>query len=536
MRFSIRKKTAVYIIVLIILAFSIGLGFCAIFANRYYTEITREEMCSAYNLIKRLYMEDAAGGFYGRVPQAYKNELTEICEENGFSMLIVSPSGIPAFTYGNSDFLYERLTNLVFYRTNDISSVLETGDGYTIQLVRGEQDAIKYIEMWGFLYDGCSFIYRSSYSNLRNNISVSLSFYVAVCAMIFLIFSIIILLMIKSFTEPLKRLAEVTVKVNEGEFETKYESKRKRNDEIGVLSENVYEMAQKLEKSISALKSSNLNLQNELKAKEKMEEARKKYMSDVSHELKTPIALISSYAEGLKEGIFDSSEDRDYYCDVIIDEAEKMNLMVKKLSTLNQLEQGQSAVTLERFNVVEVIDGFLKNMSVIIEERNANVTFDNTSVAYVWSDEFLFEEVLVNYFNNALNHMDENHDIRITVEKVEENIRVTVFNTGQNIPEEELPKLWDKFYKVDKARTREYGGSGLGLSIVKAIADSLNKECGVYNTSDGVAFYIDLESAGEITTIKDQEKTEKHGRLKLTDLPGKMSSVRKGTKNGTDQQ
>ena len=193
-------------------------------------------------------------------------------------------------------------------------------------------------------------------------------------------------------------------------------------------------------------------------------------------------------------------------------------------------------MTLERFNVIEVIDGFLKNMSVIIEERNANVFFDNTSVAYVWSDEFLFEEVLVNYFNNALNHMDENHDIRITVEKVGENIRVTVFNTGQNIPEEELPKIWDKFYKVDKARTREYGGSGLGLSIVKAIADSLNKECGVYNTSDGVAFYIDLESAGEITTMQDQERSEKHGRLKLTELSGKMSAVRKGTKHGTDQQ
>ena len=537
MRFSIRKKTAVYIIVLIILAFSIGLGFCAIFANRYYTEVTREEMCNAYDLIKKLYIEDAAGGYYGRVPQAYKNELTEICEENGFSMLIVSPSGIPAFTYGNSDFLYERLTNLVFYRTNDVSSILETGDGYMIQLVKGEQDdAIKYIEMWGFLYDGCSFIYRSSYSNLQNNINVSLSFYVAVCAMIFLIFSIIILLMIKSFTEPLKRLAEVTIKVNEGEYETKYESKRKRNDEIGVLSENVYEMAQKLEKSVSALKSSNLNLQNELKAKEKMEEARKKYMSDVSHELKTPIALISSYAEGLKEGIFDSSEDRDYYCDVIIDEAEKMNLMVKKLSTLNQLEQGKSAVTLERFNVVEVIDGFLKNMSVIIEEKKADVSFDSNCIAYVWSDEFLFEEVLVNYFNNALNHMDEKRIIRITVEKVEENIRGTVFNTGQNIPEEELPKLWDKFYKVDKARTREYGGSGLGLSIVKAIAESLDKECGVYNTSDGVAFYIDLESAGEITTLQEQDKSEKHSRLKLAELPNRMSAAKKGTKHGTDQQ
>ncbi len=522
MKLSIRKKTAVYIIVLIIVAFGLGLGFSAIFANRYYTEVTREEMCTAYNLIRDYYEKDySAGAYFGQLAYEYRKELTEICEKNGFSMLVVSPSGITAFSYGNSDILNERLTRLTFHRDTDVGKILETGDGYTIQTFTDENGETKYIEMWGFLADGCSFIYRSSYANLRNNITTSLSFYVAVCAMIFVIFSIILLLLMRSFTEPLKRLAYVATRINEGEYETRYESKRKRNDEIGVLSENVYEMAHKLERSISALKTSNLNLQNELKAKEKMEEARKKYMSDVSHELKTPIALISGYAEGLKEGIFDSPDDRDYYCDVIIDEAEKMNLMVKKLSTLNQLEQGKSAVNLERFNVVEVIDGFLKNMSMIIEEKGANVFFNDTDVAYVWSDEFLFEDVLTNYFNNALNHMDEKRIIRINVEKAEENIRVTVFNSGENIPEEELDKIWDKFYKVDKARTREYGGSGLGLSIVKAIAESLNKPCGAYNTPDGVAFYIELEYAGGMNGrgASAGEKPEKHSRLKLSEIP-----------------
>ena len=526
MKFSIRKKTAVYIIILIIAAFALGLSVCAIFATHYYTEVARKEMCSAYEIIRQMYLEDKDGAaYFGRVPRECYRELTAICEENGFSMLVVSPSGLPAFSYGNTDILSERLTQLIFFRTDDSQgSILETGSDYTIQTVLDSEGQTKYLEMWGFLYDGCSFIYRCSYSGLQNNINVTMRFYLVVCAVIFVIFAFIMLVMMRSFTEPLKRLAEVTARVNEGEFESRYESKRKRSDEIGVLSENVLEMSAKLEKTISALKTSNLNLQNELKAKEKMEEARKKYMSDVSHELKTPIALISGYAEGLKEGIFDSTEDRDYYCDVIIDEAEKMNLMVKKLSTLNQLEQGKSAVTLERFNVVEVIDGCLKNMSMIIEENGANVFFNNTDVAYVWSDEFLFEDVLVNYFNNALHHMDANKIIRINVEKIDENIRVTVYNSGEQIPEEELDKLWDKFYKVDKARTREYGGSGLGLSIVKAIAESLNKECGVYNMPDGVAFYIELESAGEFTQMEGQEgmkpeKPEKHSRLKLSEIP-----------------
>lgn len=187
-------------------------------------------------------------------------------------------------------------------------------------------------------------------------------------------------------------------------------------------------------------------------------------------------------------------------------------------------------------------------MIVIIEESGANIFFNNTDVAYVWSDEFLFEDVMVNYFNNALHHMDERKIIRINVEKIEEHIRVTVFNSGQNIPEEELDKLWGKFYKVDKARTREYGGSGLGLSIVKAIADSLDQKCGVYNLPDGVAFYFELETAesssnspnlhsdkkqagrkkhiasDEHTENKTSEhsdnlKQEKHSHLKLSEIP-----------------
>ena len=527
MKYSIRKKTAFYIAILVMLAFLAGMSLCSIFASRYYAMVTENEMKSAYLLIHQLYEEqDEWDGLYGSVAKEYYLELSEICERNSFSMLVVSPSGTTAFSYGNTEILNERLTNLIFFPDNNNNTILEEGSDYTIQTVNGKDNTIKYLEMWGFLYDGCSFIFRCSYSGIQNNINVTMSFYLMVCACIFVIFAFILMILLRSFTVPLKRLAETAARVNEGDFDSTHESEKKRNDEIGVLSENVFEMAHKLEQTISELKTSNLNLKNELKTKEQIEEARKKYMSDVSHELKTPIALISGYAEGLKEGISESPEDRDYYCDVIIDEAEKMNLMVKKLSALNQLEQGKSAVTLERFNVVEVINGFLNTMSMIIEENEAKVYFNNADVVYVWSDEFLFEDVLVNYFNIALHHLDENKIIRINVEKVKENIRVTVFNSGSNIPEEELDKLWNKFYKVDKARTREYGGSGLGLSIVKAIADSLDKECGVYNMPDGVAFYIELEAADAGSSSSENskgtaknEKPERHSRLKLSEIP-----------------
>jgi signal transduction histidine kinase len=111
----------------------------------------------------------------------------------------------------------------------------------------------------------------------------------------------------------------------------------------------------------------------------------------------------------------------------------------------------------------------------------------------VWGDEYMVEEVVTNYISNALNHVAGEKRIRVTLELREEVVRVRVFNTGAPIPEDELDKIWIKFYKVDKARTRAYGGSGIGLSIVKAIVESMHQQCGVTNHSDGVEFWFDVD-------------------------------------------
>lgn len=190
---------------------------------------------------------------------------------------------------------------------------------------------------------------------------------------------------------------------------------------------------------------------------------RKEFLSNVSHELKTPIALILGYAEGLKEDINEDPESRDFYCDVIMDEAEKMNMMVKKLLTLNQLEFGNDVVTMERFDIVELIRNYLQSASILIQQSEAQITFVQEEQVFVWGDEFKIEEVFMNYFTNALNHLDERKQIRIALANENGIVRISVFNTGIPIPEDSLPHIWEKFYKVDKARTRAYGGSGRGI-------------------------------------------------------------------------
>ena len=227
--------------------------------------------------------------------------------------------------------------------------------------------------------------------------------------------------------------------------------------------------------------------------KVKIDEMRKEFLDNVSHELKTPIALVQGYAEGLKEGINDDPESMEFYCDVIMDEASKMNKLVKNLLTLNHLESGRDEIVMERFDLTALIQGVLSTMDIMIQQKEAKIIFEEEKPVYVWADEFKTEEVVTNYVSNALNHLEGEHEIEIKILKEESTVKVTVFNTGTPIPEEDIPKLWNKFFKVDKARTREYGGSGIGLSIVKAIMEGMNQKYGVVNFDNGVEFWFTLD-------------------------------------------
>ena len=275
----------------------------------------------------------------------------------------------------------------------------------------------------------------------------------------------------------------------------KYRSKA--NDEIGTLGNSINVLSEKLQKTISELKSANNELQSDIEKKTQAEEVRKEFLSNVTHELKTPIALIQGYAEGLKDNISESPEDREFYCDVIIDEAAKMNSMVKKLLTLNQLEYGTTPVEFSRFDLTQVIRAVLGSTEILASQQEVTVRFDCAEPVYVWADEYMVEEVLTNYISNAFHHVDGEKRIEVGLKVQKECVRVTVFNTGANIPEEELPNLWIKFYKVDKARTREYGGSGIGLSIVKAIMEAHNRSYGVRNEDEGVTFWFELDHSAE---------------------------------------
>jgi len=320
---------------------------------------------------------------------------------------------------------------------------------------------------------------------------LSIRFFIFIAIIVAAAAAVIIWFFSKRFTKPVTQLTELSKRMANQDFSAKYTGET--NDEIGVLGTNFNLMSDELEGTISELKSANTELQKDNERKTQIDEVRKEFLNNVSHELKTPIALIQGYAEGLKDNVADDEESRDFYCDVIVDEATKMNTMVKKLLTLNQLEFGNDPVQMDRFDLVQLISGVVQGMQILIDQKEARLSFVNKDPVWVWGDEFKIEEVVTNFLSNALNHLDYDKKIEILIKQENGIVTTSVFNTGDPIPEEDLDKVFEKFFKVDKARTREYGGSGIGLSIVKAVMDAHHQKCGVENYNNGVAFWFTLE-------------------------------------------
>ena len=380
-------------------------------------------------------------------------------------------------------------TSLVENRT-----IISSNDNYTLQKVYDERLGDYYLEIWGTLDNGYSIILRTPIQGIKDNVNISTTLIKYVGGAILAVGIIAAFVVSTYITRPIKQLSNIAERMSEMDFNARYEGSDK--GEIGLLGKSMNNMSEKLEQNIAELKKANLELKKDIDKKEKLEIMRTDFLSNVSHELKTPIALIQGYAEGLKEGITDDPESMEFYCDVIMDEANKMNTMVKRLLTLNQIEFGNDEPEMERFDINELIASVADANAIRAGQKNMSIVFDNRNEHnFVWADEYKTEEVLTNYISNALNHCDGKRAIEVRTEKSENGgtITVTVYNSGKNIADEEIERIWEKFYKTDKARTREYGGNGIGLSIVKAIMELHHRGYGVINHKDGVEFWFELE-------------------------------------------
>ena len=502
MKHSIARQISGIFIALMVLVMAANMAANGFFLERFYLVRLQSTLSRAYRILDEHVTDEEIDTSF------FNGEFAQITTANNMNLVVVTNDYqiVLSTRDGTSEIMAARLWGYNTGTDKDDVKILKKTDNYTIQKKTDGFLKTGYLEMWGTLSRGYYFMMRIPLQNIAANVRISNEFilYFSVIAILVSIF--MILWVSRRIANPIRELTHLSSRMAQLDFDAKYTSGG--DNEIGQLGDHFNRMSEKLESTISQLKTANNELQRDIERKTQIDDMRKEFLSNVSHELKTPLALIQGYAEGLQDCVNDDEESRQFYCEVIIDEASKMNELVKKLLTLNQLEFGSDQPAMDRFDIVTLVQGKISATQILARQKDADLVYEGPDSLHVWGDEFRVEEVLNNYISNALNHVNEEKLIRVSVAEQGEHIRVSVFNTGEPIPEEDLEKIWDKFYKVDKAHTRAYGGSGVGLSIVKATMESMNQAYGVSNEPDGVLFWFELDNADSLQPDDPAAKAE----------------------------
>ena len=427
-----------------------------------------------------------------------ETELEKIAIQNNFDILIKNDQNVNIYT-SNKDFFstlgqMNEMTNR--FNTN-IGQIIEENSKFTIKKMKDSKTGISYILLSSTIDNGYLLYIRIPINSIQESVKISNNFLYLMAGFTILIAAVIVSYVTRKFTDPILELNDIAKKMSNLDFSHKYRITG-ADDEINNLGKSINVMSEKLEKTIKQLRSTNTELEKDIEEKSKIDEMRKSFISDVSHELKTPIALIQGYSEGLLENVNTDEESRKFYAEVILDETNKMDKLVKQLLDLMKLEYGKREFNDKKFNIVELEKEVVRKSQVMLEEKQIKVKLETPEEINVIADDFYIEQVVSNYLTNAIKHIKEiDKEKYIKIENkvnIEENkVCIKVFNTGEKIPEEDLDRVWKRFYKVDESRNRNDGGSGIGLSFVKAIMQNYQKSYGVVNKENGVEFYFELE-------------------------------------------
>lgn len=372
-------------------------------------------------------------------------------------------------------------------------------DGYIIYTQNDEFSQGRFLALIGELPLGSDLFYivlRVSVPSIEANIGYS-RFFIVMTGCLTMVVSLLMAYFIsRHWVKPILEINDITKNMAALDFTRKF--KGNTTDEIGELGENVNFLSSHLEESIKELQRTNERLEEEIKKERQIDEMRQNLIANVSHDLKTPIAIIQGYAEGLKENISESQEDRDFYCSVIMEESDRMNKLVRQILDLSQLELGKVKPEIESLEIAAFVEVIIAKFNLMFKEKNIRAQ-TKVEKNMILADSNMLSQVLINLITNAADHTASGGVIEISTAKADEKLHLNVFNEGETIPDDELDKIWLSFYKRNKSRTGIYGGTGIGLTIVKTIMDAHNNRCGVFNGENGVNFWfeLDLDSDGE---------------------------------------
>ncbi|MCD8356213.1 MAG: HAMP domain-containing histidine kinase [Clostridia bacterium] len=460
-----------------------------LFFQQYYLLQKKAKLTATYKTIYSEYNGDI---------DILTSELQEIENGNNIRVNIVDQYGRSVY---DSIYQHEPRKHFSSTMTDPFGQTIYVYDeeefqkkGYTFSRLNEDDGKTVSVALLGKLCNDDTILLRIPTTALQEDQSVNF---------IFLIFSGLVALLAclvagyfigRKFTRPITEMTEVANSIAKLDFSKKYTGNY--DDELGELGKSLNQMSDYLESAIHEMQQMNEQLQKEIEEKQRIDDMRKEFIINISHDLKTPIALIQGYAEGLRVGINESEEDKNYYCDIIIDEAKRMNYLVRQLLDLSRIELGNTVPNRSHFDAYEMAEAVVEKTQVMWQEKQLHVDMSGIGEEVLLADYDMLERAMMNYMTNAIDHTPDGGHIWLATTSDTKHIVLTVRNEGSSLAPEEMDKIWDKFYKLDKSRTRvSGGGSGIGLSIVRAIMNAHNGGSGVRNVDGGVEFYLSLPKA-----------------------------------------
>ena len=325
-------------------------------------------------------------------------------------------------------------------------------------------------------------------SFIQEGLEISTRYHLLIIVLALIIGSSMSFVFSKKMTDPILELKEITQRISLLDFNIKFEKERK--DEIGELGYAINKMGGTLEKNIDEINKVNKKLMEDIENEKRLDKLRKEFIASVSHELKTPIAIIQGYAQGLMENITETEEDRNFYCEIIVEESLKMDSLVKELLLITQMDSGYFKIEKEKVDLYQMI----KDIRDKYSSKNREIKYIGEKDIFAYCDEKYIDRVLENLVVNALKYSTGDREVTITVDDIENKYKIIISNESENLSEDDLENIWTPFYRVNKARDRD--GHGLGLAIVRGILENHKSNFGVYITEKNIInFWFELEKS-----------------------------------------
>lgn len=521
MKLSIRTRLILSFVGVIALVLVCQVAFNLFFATGYYLTYQENRMYSAYEQIKAEFdgtlesIEDAAGAYevesnievmvwsgefiwytsydrflygsgnhqlYGGAPITLPNVTGQVQQTGQNTLFELQPNtqlndaSAPQLQAGVEDFTTPETTES--YTDAPVEAQAETQADTQI-----ESEVLHLVD--AFEYDGQTYTVALTLSldSIESSADIFTRSSMLISGIALVIGLLYSLFLSQTITKPITEMERIA-----GEF-ANLDFSNKANEEVSAtelyhLSKSLNSMSTQLEKSISSLNIANEKLKQDIDYQKQMEQMRREFVGNVSHEMKTPLTMLQIYAESLKDNI--ESVDKDYYCDTIMEETQTLNDLVASMLDISSIESGLSKMQMDELDLSNLLAGLVARMHPLLAEYTVECSI-TPDIVLIGDGKYL-EQALKNYITNAMEHTKKGDSICISLVREGEGARYTVANVGKCIPEEAIPRLWDSFYRADKARGRGNKNVGLGLHIVKTVLDKHEGHCSCENTPDGVSF------------------------------------------------